>query len=521
MDQKPVVLKEELARAVGDMASPADHFGGAGAGAAVRTAACPDRGDTPTGRCGRDPGSFRDPSGFVYHFNGHVYRAIDGECAARFCDLEHTGLLAQLVETAGLIPTRLLERTEPACRALHRRVPHIDAFLEHEKVPFVSYPYEWSTAMLADAATRCLDLQLLLMQHGHSLKDASAYNIQFVKGQPVFIDVPSIETVRRRDVWMALDQFCRMFLYPLLLDRHRKGGPAGYYLEHLDGMNLEDVYRRFGLWRALRPRLWLDVLLPYQLQRFASAKDTAINARAHVDRADTKALAWNLSRLKTKVQSLGRRSGAASHWIDYANANTYDSDEAQRKGAFIDTFLQERPPRRILDLGCNTGRYTELAARRGVSVVAVDSDQACIDHLYRRTHAHGWDVTPLVMNIANPSPGIGFRNIERASFMDRASFDCVFALALLHHLLVTSRLPLGSIVDLLADLTDAHLIVEFIDPRDEMFVSLLAARENLYEDLNLERYFNAFATRFDLIAQTRITEHRTLVTLRKKGPGGR
>lgn len=464
----------------------------------------------------RDPGSFRDPSGFVCHFDGSVFRAIDPECSARVRELESSGLLGKLQHLGALIPTRRVGSEERVYQTLHRHIPQVADFLHHEKVPFISYPYEWSTSMLVDAARCCLDLQLLLIQHGYSLKDASAYNVQFVKGRPVFIDVPSIETVRRRDVWTALDQFLRMFLFPLLLSRYRRFDQKGYFLAHLDGMTLDEVYQIFGPLSALRPGLLLDVMLPYHLQRFAAGDGKTLGIRVNKERSDSRAIAWNLRRLKSKIAALGRRSVADSEWVDYTLANTYTTNETKRKERFIIAFLEEHRIQRVLDLGCNTGRFTVLAAKGGASVVAVDADPACVDRLYCETRGKGWDITPLVVNIANPSPGIGFRNRERLSFTDRASFDCVLALALVHHLLVTSRLPLGSIVDLFADLTSSYLVVEFIERGDEMFTSLLAAREDIYGHVTRDRFLSEFSRRFDLISQENITEHRTMVSLEKR-----
>ncbi len=464
----------------------------------------------------RDPGSFRDPSGFVCHLDGQVFRAIDAPCSSLIKQLDSTGLLDKLQRIGGVIPTRVVRRDEDVYATLRAFVPQVEEFLQHERIELISYPYEWSTAMLADAGICCLDLQLLLVEHAYSLKDASAYNIQFLRGRPVFIDVVSIEKVSRRNVWTALDQFNRMFLFPLLLQRYHGCSLKEYFLASLDGAELDEVYRRFGFVSAMRPSLWMDVWLPHQLQRLAKQDTSKLRSKVEQDRSDPRPLVMNLKRVRHKVQTLGARASSSGPWLGYAENNSYDKLADARKEAFVVETLRAHPARRVLDIGCNTGRFAQLAEQQGAAVVAIDTDRACIDAFHRRTRGDDRDILPLVVDIANPSPGIGYRNIERASFIDRASFDYVFALALVHHLLITARLPMESIRDLLADLTQSHLIVEFVNPADEMFVSLLGAREDIYSHLSLRGFLAVFGERFELIAQTPITEHRTLVSFKKR-----
>jgi len=452
----------------------------------------------------------------VFHVGGEVFRSIDAPCASVMGDLEHVGLLDELAQNDGLVATRIVRGGEPLFDKLRHLVPQADHFLQHEKIPFISYPYEWSPSMLADAAICCLDLQITLIEQGYSLKDASAYNIQFVDTKPVFIDVPSIEGVRRRDVWTGLNQFYRMFLYPLLLDRYGKSTLKEYFLTYLDGAELDEIYRRFGFLGTLQRALFLDVWLPYQLQKLLPSGTDRLRQQVEEDRRDPRALVMNLKRLRRKIERMRAASSGTRRWVDYAVDNSYDDEADARKEAFIKDFLDTHRVRRVLDLGCNTGRFSELAAAYGAAVIAIDTDVKCIDRLYLQARAKNRTILPLVMNIANPSPGIGYRNIERSPFLERASFDCVFALALVHHLLVTHRLPLDAIRDLFAELTTSYLVVEFVEPEDPMFVSLLGARENIYGDLTSQAFVESFDQRFEIISQAPVTAHRTLFRFRKR-----
>jgi SAM-dependent methyltransferase len=302
----------------------------------------------------------------------------------------------------------------------------------------------------------------------------------------------------------------------LWLHVHKRGSLKEYFLGNLDGAELDEVYRRFGFFGAARPTLWLDLWLPYQLQRFMRGSAGKLRAKVEQDRGDSRPLAMNLERLKRKIDKLARLAHNTGRWTDYATDNSYRPSETERKEAFVRDFLDAHRPGRVLDLGCNTGRFSELASAFGADVVSVDSDPMCVDRLYRRARDRGSSILPLVIDLASPSPGMGFKNLERQSFLGRSSFDGVLALALVHHLLVTHRLPLEAIRDLLCDLTTGYLVVEFVEPQDPMFVSLLGARENLYKDLTPAAFVGVFERRFELISQAAVTPHRTIFRFRKR-----
>ncbi len=467
----------------------------------------------------RDHGSFRDPSGFVFHHNGKVYRAIDDSFARIFDELDRSGLLGQLQDESQLIRTRRVNQNEFVNAKLpteFSQTQHSTSVLHHERIPFLSYPYEWSSAMLADAAMCTLDLQLQVMAAGYSLKDATAYNVQFMASQPVFIDITSIEAVERKDVWTALDQFYRMFLYPLLLSAYGRTHAKSYFLSHIDGMEPDDVCRRVGRFAALRPAMLLDVWLPCQLKRLANRRNATLRKSSSNIKSDSAPLELNLKRLRNKISKIVKKSRNEGTWLNYENDNNYDGSAEAAKRSFVQKHVGQMKPKRVLDIGCNTGTYSRIAADQGASVVALDSDTSCIDALYRDANDNGRDILPLVMNIANPSPGIGFRNVERPSFLDRASFDCVFALALIHHLYVTSNLPIVAIRDLLVDLTEDTLVVEFIEPSDSMFQRLRGSRTDTFAEFSIEQCKYSFAQRLDILDESAVTPHRTLVAYRKR-----
>jgi SAM-dependent methyltransferase len=470
----------------------------------------------------RNSASFRDPCGFVFDLDGRVLRAVDVSCHDIFTDLVRSGLFAELVGAGLVIDTKPVD--DPAVlERLRAAYPGWKHFLEHKRIAHISYPYEWSPAMLADAGILTLDLQIRLLERGYSLKDATAYNIQFVNGRPVFIDIPSIERPPRLDVWIGLGQFSRMFTYPLLLNREKGQSLRSYFLAHLGGAPVEEVRRAFGRLEVFRPSLLWDVALPCWLSRRDQSREvTPIGTQGKP--ASAQGQIWNLKRIRRKLTRLGRSRVARGVWADYTSTCGYSAASEAAKVEAVRRFLDARRPANVLDLGCNTGQYTELAHARGADVVAVDSDVECVDALYCATRAAQSPILPLCVDVANPSPAVGFRNVERLCFLDRMSPDCVFALALIHHLHVSANLPIADISEMFAELTARYLVLEFVPEDDPMFRKLMRFRRELNGEYTLKNCMRAFGERFKLIDRVDLPEStRTLLFWEKKhgAPFGR
>lgn len=464
-----------------------------------------------------DSGSFRDPSGYVFYFQDEIYRALDSDSFSLIQQLHNDGLLNNLEKLGYLIPTKTISHTDSVYKTLRKNLPHENHFLHHAKVTTISYPYEWSFSMLADSAKLQLELQLKLIEKGYSLKDASAFNVQFIHCRPVFIDILSIEKLRFKELWIAYGQFCQMYLFPLLLKRYKNISSKGYYLNNINGLNVEEVYHIFGPLASLKPTLFMDVFLQYYFQKSASNKNAALKQKLGKEGSDITSQIINLKRLQRKIDKISRAHKPIGHWMDYINKNTYSLKAEEEKVNYIQNFLKKNSPQTVLDLGCNTGRYSLLASESGAEVIAVDFDHDSIDLLYRHAKKAQANILPLWVDIANPSPGLGFRNQERKSFMERVKADAVFALALIHHLLITSRIPIDAIRDLFYELTDSYLVVEFIGRNDDMFQTLLALREDIYDHINQDFFLATFSKKFDLINQHKINStERIIFTFKKK-----
>ncbi len=296
-----------------------------------------DPGNSPLDH-GRVAGSFRNPSGYVFVREGRVFRAIDGPCQQVLASLADTGILAELTRQSHLADSEFI--TDPALLAvLSAEHPGFTHFLEHQAIWPITYPYEWSVSMLADAGMRTIDIQLRLLAAGCGLKDASAYNVQFVGGRPKFIDLASIERPRRLDLWFALGQFQQMFLFPLLLCRYRGWDLRSYFLANLGGCGVEQVARGFGPLGLLRPGLLFDVTLPLLLTRWAERSDQTWQERLQRPRPDPTAQIANLRRLQCKLAKLAAAYRPRRRWSGYTCNCNYSEQAEQAEKSLVAEFL--------------------------------------------------------------------------------------------------------------------------------------------------------------------------------------
>jgi hypothetical protein len=373
--------------------------------------------------------------------------------------------------------------------------------LRHERIPFVSYPYEWSFAMLRDAALLQLDLLLAALDEDLTLKDASSYNVQFVGARPVFIDVASFTRLEPGEPWIGYRQFCQLYLYPLMLHAY-KGVPFHAWLRgSLDGIE-PDVFRRLMSARdAFRPGVFTHVVVHGRMQQKYGGANRDIKQdlqRAGFGKALVRA---NVAGMRKLVAGLSAPV-EASGWTSYATDNSYDQADDTEKVAFVAESVAARHARLVWDIGCNTGRYSRLAAAHADAVVSSDADHAVVDALYRALVGEGvTNVLPLVANVAHPSPGLGWRGSERQPAEARGRPDLVLCLALIHHLVISANLPLAEVIAWLHGL-DARLVIEFVTKDDPMVRRLLMQTTQKHEDYEVEPFEAELGRRYAIERRT-------------------
>jgi 2-polyprenyl-3-methyl-5-hydroxy-6-metoxy-1,4-benzoquinol methylase len=397
-----------------------------------------------------------------------------------------------------------------------------DVVFEHERIPFPSYPYEWPPQMLWEAGRLTLDLALASLADGNGLKDATPYNILYRGADPVFIDITSFEPRSPGDpVWNPYGQFVRTFLLPLLVNRRWGIRLADIFMTHRDGLEPEEVYRLSGLWDRFKPQMLSLVSMPTWLRGKASAEGQELYRPQKLHNAEkAKFILESLLRqLRRSLDRVKPSSPKASVWSDYMSTHSYSEPAFAAKQQFVQATLQELKPARVLDVGANTGHFSALAARGGARVVAVDLDPVCVGSIWLRARAEKLDILPLVVDLARPSPALGWQYCECPSFLDRArgAFDAVLMLAVLHHLMVTERVPLPEILRLASELTTSVLIIEFVAPQDEMFRRLTRGREELHASFDEKVFERACLERFEILKSLPVPgAHRRLYCLKRK-----
>jgi ribosomal protein L11 methylase PrmA len=457
---------------------------------------------------GRDSASFRDPSAFVFWRDGQPYRQIQQSFATDWDAFEASPLKRRLIDQRRLIPY------EPVGLELATS-PGAHAVIRPERIEFLSYPYEWTFGELRESALLTLDIQLEAMAAGWTLKDASAYNIQFHDSRPIHIDSSSFEPLHDGAPWIAYRQFCEQFLAPLALVARRDARLSDLLRLGPDGIPLDLASR------LLPRRTWLDFGLVSHLHAHARAQirhaangDGGRAARgARLSQARLESLIRNL---RSTVAGLDWQAGG-TEWADYAEHTSYGERAAADKDRLVDAFVRQVAGPRVWDLGANTGRFSRIAADAGKRVIALDIDPAAAERHFRAVRVAGRsDILPLVADIANPSPALGWAGRERRSLLARADADAILALALVHHLAITRNVPLPMLVDLFAELAPTA-IVEFVPKDDPMVQRLLATRRDVFTDYGLDGFRAAAATRFEIVREEQISESpRVLFLLRRR-----
>jgi ribosomal protein L11 methylase PrmA len=451
--------------------------------------------------------SFRDPSGFVYSRAGVLYRQVNRVFQDEFEAVTASGLYDDLTRQRLLIPHRTVS-LELAATAEAATV------LQPEPVDFISYPYEWSFGQLRDAALLTLDIQERALVRGLTLRDASAYNVQFHAGRPVFIDTLSFERRKEGAPWLAYRQFCEHFVVPLALMCRVDVGLALLLRTHIDGIPLELGSRLLG-WRAWRS---LGLLFHVRLHAAAQRRYRDQPPRVVSQRQVTAQTVLNLVRsLRSLLEGL-TWTPAGTEWADYTADNNYSDQAARSKRDLVTGMLPERGVRTVWDLGANTGEYSRAARARGARVVAFDLDPAAVELNYRRVRAEQEEgILPLRMDLTNPSPALGWAHRERMSLEERGPADALLALALVHHLAIGHNLPLDRIAGFLARLGRV-LVIEFVPKNDSQVQRMLRSREDIFPSYTREGFETAFRSAFRIDEVQQVTgSERLLYRMTAKG----
>lgn len=457
--------------------------------------------------------SFRDPSGFVYRHHGSIFRQVNVVYSDNYDFLMSSGLYRELVKQGLLIEHKEIEPDVPPSAANAERYKTIEPSL----IPYVSYPYEWCFSQLKDAALLTLAVQSIALQHGMTLKDASAYNIQFIGSTPVFIDTLSFERYHEGKPWIAYRQFCQHFLGPLAIMAYRDVRLRHLLRSFIDGLPLDLV-------RGLLPR---RTLFKYSL--LAHIHLHAANQKRHEDdgrnkQSAEKTVAMSKSMQLALVASLQSAIGKCrmpalkTEWGDYYEDTNYSQASMSAKESLVTSFVDKyvNAKETIHDFGSNTGRFSRLVAKSGRYVLSHDIDEMAVERNYRTNKDNSVEnVLPLVLDLNNPSPGLGWALEERDSIRQRVSGDVILALALIHHIVLSNNVPITSVASFFHQIA-SKLIIEFVPKEDSQVMRLLATRQDIFPNYNVDHFEHVFTRKFRVLDKRKIENtERTLFMLER------
>jgi hypothetical protein len=438
-----------------------------------------------------EPASFRDPATRIFYVDRRVLRGLDATAADDWAQLSATRFFPKAMETGEAVRTTTVAPADlpPEVAGTYTTV------IEHERIPYISYPYEWTFAMLRDAAIVHLELLLAALEEDVTMKDGYAFNVQWRGAEPVFIDIGSFERISGGP-WIGYRQFCQTFLYPLLLEAHLGVSFQRILMGHLDGLDPTEMRQIFSGRKRFKKGVFKHVYLHSVAEKRVTQGGQSIKAdlsKSGFSKELTKATVSKLLKLIRKLSSKRADSG----WKAYRETCSYSDEDRAAKEVFLRAAIDGTDIELAWDLGCNDGIYSRIVAEQAAYVVAVDSDDVTVDVLYRALREDGvTNILPLVMNLVDPSPARGWRGEERSAFTDRGEPDLVLALALVHHLAIAANVPLGEVVSWFRSF-GGRLIVEFVEPHDPMAQRLLGNKPaGMFPDYTIDEFERLLEAQF-------------------------
>ena len=450
--------------------------------------------------------SFRDPSGFIFKRDGKLYRQVNQSYAEEYTFLMESGLYAKLAK-AGLLISHEETNVQPIEPAESFKI------IQPEYIPFISYPYEWSFGLLKEAALKTLSIQKRALKAGMTLKDASAYNMQFVNGKAMLIDTLSFGIYNEGEPWDAYRQFCQHFLAPLALMAHADIRLNQLLRAYIDGIPLDLASRLLPFASRLNFGLLTHLHLHARLQK--DSANPADRQKSTTGKMSKQGMLGLIESLESTVKKLNWNP-AGTEWGDYYQITNYSDKAFQHKQELVSNWVSQVNPKLVWDMGANDGTFSRLASDQGVQTISFDIDPAAVEQNYRKAkEKKEQNIVPLLLDLTNPSSSIGWHNRERDSLMERAPADMALALAVIHHLAISNNVPLPQIADFFAD-AGKCLVIEFVPKSDSQVQKLLSSRKDIFPNYTREAFEEAFTERFKIREKVAVEESERYLYLMEK-----
>lgn len=448
----------------------------------------------------RHPASFKDPSGFIFEADGKIYRQVNEVYSREYDLLMSSGLYKELTDKQWLVSHQEIDQNFTGASEWYKT-------LLPEQVEAVTYAYEWCFEELKDAALLTLQILRTSLDYGMIIKDATPFNIQFHKGRPVFIDTLSFEKYDPLQPWVAYRQFCQHFLFPLYLEYYLKADLQKTMTTYVDGIPVDITSKLLPFKSSLSLGVWLHV---YTQNTFRHSK----SSKAEQIRFNKKKLLSLISHLETIIKKFVVRKSTT--WSNYYEETILGKEYLLEKEKIFKSFLEETDATSALDIGANEGYFTKILAAKKMHVVAIDTDSRTIGNLYQYVKKNNvTNIVPLIVDVANPSPALGFNNNERAAFHDRIKTDLVVALALIHHLVIGKNIALPMAADYFSCIAP-QLIIEFVPREDPKVKQMLASRKDVFQDYTRENFEKEFGRHFTTIKKIDVPGTSRILYLMRK-----
>lgn len=448
-------------------------------------------------------GSYRDPSGYVFINNGRIFRAVHESFSSNLSQARKADIYKRAAKYGFLIDTCEVE--DISVFGLEKGVSHV---LEHERVPYVSYPYEWTFDKLKRAALHHLEFHMYLLENGFNLSDGSAYNIQFIGEKPIFIDALSIIPYKNDSHWNGYKQYCSEFLNPLLFTSIKKLPFNSWYRGTASGISNQELFQLLSAKDKLDWRIITFIGLEVWMERRLLKKNSTNQTINHV----TNAKPVPLTRLTAMLEQLHRwittltPPQTQTIWKNYDSDNIYDNSERKLKREIVQSFTARHNLKTIFDIGCNSGDYSIASLEAGAEyAVGFDFDHQALSKAEKRAKERELNFLSLWLDAANPSPSQGWLHTERDSFQDRRCADGVIALAIAHHLAIAKNIPLQQVIVWLVGLAPRGLI-EFIPKSDHTVSAMLSARDDIFTGYSEEEFYKHLSSVATIINKTTTSE---------------
>ncbi|MBK9007922.1 MAG: SAM-dependent methyltransferase [Anaerolineae bacterium] len=456
------------------------------------------------------PASFRDPSGFLFSRGGVLYRQINRAYERDYSRLMESGLYERLVKAGFLIPHVEANQVAPESEASPKGDVAFKV-IQPERVPFISYPYEWSFGQLKSAALATLTIQKRALKADMSLKDASAYNMQFVRGKATLIDTLSFEVYEEGQPWVAYKQFCQHFLAPLALMALRDVRLSQLLRAYIDGVPLDLASELL----PTKTRFNFGLLTHIHVHAGAQKKYAGEEVKSRGGSMSRQAMTGLIESLESTIQKLDW-TPRGTEWGNYYDITNYSDAAFEHKKQLVGEWSARLKPALTWDLGANNGEFSRVAGANSAFVVSFDIDPAAVEQNYRQMkHDKTENLLPLLLDLTNPSPAIGWANRERDSFGGRGPADLALALAVIHHLAISNNVPLPQLADFFAE-TTKWLVIEFVPKQDSQVQKLLASRKDIFPSYTREGFEAAFVERFAIREAVEIRESERVLYLMER-----